>query len=66
MISDPVKALAEGAITPWRRETKRMKAYYRHLAKWRVCTFFVSLGAVKGSDLLDSLRFTVILDRGDS
>jgi excinuclease ABC subunit A len=31
MISDPSKSLAEGAITPWRRGTKRMQAYYRHL-----------------------------------
>src|SRR3989442_4682152 len=30
-ISDPGKTLAEGAITPWRRGTKRMQAYYRHL-----------------------------------
>ena len=33
MISDPTKTLAEGAITPWRRGTKRMQAYYRHLQK---------------------------------
>jgi excinuclease ABC subunit A len=31
MISDPTKTLAEGVITPWRRGTKRMQAYYRHL-----------------------------------
>ena len=31
MISDPSKTLAEGAITPWRRGTRRMQAYYRHL-----------------------------------
>ena len=31
MISDPSKTLAEGAITPWRRGTKPMQAYYRHL-----------------------------------
>ena len=33
MISDPGKTLADGAITPWRRGTKRMQAYYRHLQK---------------------------------
>jgi len=33
MIPDPTKTLAEGAITPWRRGTKRMQAYYRHLQK---------------------------------
>jgi excinuclease ABC subunit A len=31
MISDPTKTLAEGAIIPWRRGAKRMRAYYRHL-----------------------------------
>jgi len=31
MIPDPSKTLAEGAIMPWRRGTKRMLAYYRHL-----------------------------------
>jgi excinuclease ABC subunit A len=31
MISDPTKTIAEGVITPWRRGTKRMRAYYRHL-----------------------------------
>jgi excinuclease ABC subunit A len=31
MISDPSKTLAGGAITPWRRGTKRMQVYYRHL-----------------------------------
>src|SRR5437867_2632877 len=31
MISDPKKTLAEGAVVPWRRGTKRMQAYYRGL-----------------------------------
>jgi excinuclease ABC subunit A len=31
MISDPQKTLAEGAIAPWRRGTKPMRAYYRQL-----------------------------------
>jgi excinuclease ABC subunit A len=31
MISDPTKTLAGGAIAPWRRGTKRMRAYYHHL-----------------------------------
>ena len=31
MISDPGKTLAEGVVTPWRRGTKRMQTYYRHL-----------------------------------
>jgi excinuclease ABC subunit A len=31
MISDNTKTIAEGAIVPWRRGTKRMQAYYRQL-----------------------------------
>ena len=31
MISDQTKTLAEGAVIPWRRGTKRMRVYYRHL-----------------------------------
>jgi excinuclease ABC subunit A len=31
MISDETKTIAQGAITPWRRGTKRMQAYYRQL-----------------------------------
>src|SRR2546423_14317387 len=31
MIPDPAKPPADGAITPWRRGTKRMQPYYRHL-----------------------------------
>jgi excinuclease ABC subunit A len=41
MISDPGRTLAEGAITPWRRGTKRMQAYYRHLQKALVRHFRV-------------------------
>jgi len=41
MISDPGKTLAEGAITPWRRGTKRMQAYYRHLQKALVRHFHI-------------------------
>ena len=41
MISDPARTLAEGAITPWRRGTKRMQAYYRHLQKALVKHFHV-------------------------
>src|SRR5438067_4716407 len=31
MISDETKTIAEGVITPWRRGTKRMRAYYEKL-----------------------------------
>src|SRR5438093_2312958 len=42
MISDPTKTLAEGAITPWRRGTKRMRVYYRHLQGALVKHFHVN------------------------
>src|SRR5881398_1393133 len=41
MIPDPGKTLAEGAITPWRRGTKRMQAYYRHLQRALVKHFHI-------------------------
>src|SRR5436190_14217416 len=41
MISDPSRTLAEGAITPWRRGTKRIQAYYRHLQKALVKHFHI-------------------------
>jgi excinuclease ABC subunit A len=31
MVPDPGKTIADGAILPWRRGTKRMRAYYRQL-----------------------------------
>jgi len=31
MVTDTAKSLAEGAVVPWRRGTKRMQAYYRGL-----------------------------------
>ncbi len=42
MISDQAKTLAEGAITPWRRGTKRMRAYYRHLQTALIKHFHVN------------------------
>ncbi len=42
MISDQAKTLAEGAITPWRRGTKRMRAYYRHLQSALIKHFHVN------------------------
>jgi excinuclease ABC subunit A len=41
MISDPGKTLAEGAVVPWRRGTKPMQAYYRHLQKALVKHFHI-------------------------
>src|SRR5213082_748584 len=42
MISEPEKSIAEGVITPWRRGTKRMQAYYRHLQRGLVKHFQVA------------------------
>jgi excinuclease ABC subunit A len=42
VISDPSKTIAEGAITPWRRGTKRMQAYYQHLQTALVKHFHVN------------------------
>jgi excinuclease ABC subunit A len=42
MVTDPSKTLAEGAVVPWRRGSKRMQAYYRGLQKALVRHFGVS------------------------
>jgi excinuclease ABC subunit A len=42
MISDPSRSIAEGAITPWRRGTKRMRAYYLKLEGALVKHFHVN------------------------
>src|SRR5881397_1803493 len=55
MISDPARTLAEGAITPWRRGTKRMQAYYRHLQKALVRHFHVDEN-VPFSDLPEQFK----------
>jgi excinuclease ABC subunit A len=55
MISDPTKTLAEGAITPWRRGTKRMQAYYRHLQKALAQHFHVN-ETVPFSDLPEQFK----------
>jgi excinuclease ABC subunit A len=55
MISDPGRTLAEGAITPWRRGTKRMQAYYRHLQKALVRHFHVDED-IPFSDLPDQFK----------
>jgi excinuclease ABC subunit A len=41
MVTDSSKTLDQGAITPWRRGTKRMQAYYRHLQKALVKHFHI-------------------------
>jgi excinuclease ABC subunit A len=60
MISDPGRTLAEGAITPWRRGTKRMQAYYRHLQKALVRHFHVDED-VPFSDLPEQFKQALYL-----
>src|SRR6266545_2905805 len=55
MISDQTKTIAEGAITPWRRGTKRMRAYYRHLQGALVKHFHVEED-VPFADLPDEFK----------
>ncbi|HJY54597.1 MAG TPA: excinuclease ABC subunit UvrA, partial [Candidatus Udaeobacter sp.] len=55
MISDTTKTLAEGAITPWRRGTKRMRAYYRHLQDALIKHFRVNQD-VRFADLPDAFK----------
>jgi excinuclease ABC subunit A len=55
VISDPTKTLAEGAVTPWRRGTKRMRAYYRHLQGALVKHFHVDED-VPFADLPDDFK----------
>jgi excinuclease ABC subunit A len=55
MISDQTKTLAEGAITPWRRGTKRMRVYYRHLQDALIKHFSVNED-VAFADLPDAFK----------
>src|SRR6266498_20059 len=64
MISDPGRTLAEGAITPWRRGTKRMQAYYRHLQKALVKHFHVDEN-VPFSDLPERFKEALYFGTGD-
>jgi len=63
MISDPGRALAEGVITPWRRGTKRMQAYYRHLQKALVRHFHVDED-VPFSDLPEQFKQALYFGTG--
>jgi len=64
MISDPTKTLAEGAITPWRRGTKRMQAYYRHLQSALVKHFDVDEN-VPFAELPERFKEALYLGTGD-
>ena len=64
MISDPRKTLAEGAITPWRRGTKRMQAYYRHLQRALVKHFQVDEN-VPFAELPEQFKEALYFGTGD-
>jgi excinuclease ABC subunit A len=55
MISDETKTIAEGAITPWRRGTKRMQAYYRQL-QGALIKHFQAKEDVPFADLSDEFK----------
>ncbi|MDP9003639.1 MAG: excinuclease ABC subunit UvrA [Verrucomicrobiota bacterium] len=64
MISDPAKSLAEGAITPWRRGTKPMQAYYRSLQSALVKHFAVD-DCIPFSDLPETFKKALYYGTGD-
>ena len=64
MISDPTKSLAEGAITPWRRGTKPMQAYYRSLQKALVKHFEVD-DFIPFADLPETFKKALYYGTGD-
>src|SRR5437762_3477433 len=64
MVSDPGKSLAECAITPWRRGTKPMQAYYRSLQGALVRHFAVD-ECVPFSDLPEAFKKALYYGTGD-
>jgi excinuclease ABC subunit A len=64
MISHPEKTLAEGAITPWRRGTKPMLAYYRHLQSALVKHFHVPEN-IPFAELPESFKQALYFGTGD-
>ncbi len=64
MISDQAKTLAQGAITPWRRGTKRMQAYYRHLQSALVRHFKVN-DNMPFAELPDSFKEALYFGTGE-
>jgi excinuclease ABC subunit A len=64
MISDPEKSLREGAITPWRRGTKPMQAYYRSLQSALVKHFGVD-DCIPFADLPENFKKALYYGTGD-
>ncbi|MBA2585571.1 MAG: excinuclease ABC subunit UvrA, partial [Chthoniobacterales bacterium] len=64
MISDPEKSIAAGVITPWRRGTKRMQAYYKTLQGALVKHFRVDEN-LPFSDLPENFKNALCFGTGD-
>ncbi len=64
MVTDPTKSLAEGAVVPWRRGTKRMQAYYRGLQNALIRHFDVSENIPFG-ELPDAFKQALYFGTGD-
>jgi excinuclease ABC subunit A len=64
LMSDPEKSLREGAITPWRRGTKPMLAYYRTLQSALVKHFRVD-DCIPFSDLPADFKKALYYGTGD-
>ena len=64
LMSDPEKSLKEGAITPWRRGTKPMLAYYRNLQRALVKHFGVD-EAVPFAELPDKFKQALYYGTGN-
>ncbi len=65
MISDQTKSLADGAITPWRRGTKRMQSYYKTLQGALVKHFGVD-EFLPYSDLPEKFKAALIHGTGET
>jgi excinuclease ABC subunit A len=64
MVTDPSKSLAEGAVVPWRRGTKRMQAYYRGLQTALVRHFDVA-DNIPFEDLPEKFKEALYFGTGD-
>ncbi len=64
MITDTTKSLAEGAIVPWRRGTKRMKTYYRGLQNALVRHFKVT-ETMPYAELPNEFKKALLFGTGD-
>jgi excinuclease ABC subunit A len=64
MVTDRSKSLAEGAVVPWRRGTKRMQAYYRGLQTALVRHFDVA-DNIPFEDLPEKFKEALYFGTGD-